>query len=250
MSDRPVWHQDDSFWRAMWPLFFGPRHWADAPREAQRALELLGLAGGACVLDLGCGPGRHSLAMARLGGRVTGVDRTACYLDEARRRAAAERLDVEFVLADMRSFVRPGAFDGVASLSTSFGYFDDPSDDRRVLQNVRRSLRDGGRLVMELLNRGNVVATFSSAGRLVAEDGTVYEERRSLEDDATWLRKHRTVVVDGRAQEFVVTHRLYAPEGLVALLRDCGFGSVRTYGSLDASPLDARCERIVAVASA
>jgi len=58
------------------------------------------------VLELACGPGRHALEFARRGYRVTGVDRTARYLETAREKAGEEGLDVEWVEADMRTLRR------------------------------------------------------------------------------------------------------------------------------------------------
>ena len=56
-------------------------------------------------------------------------------------------------------------------------------------------------------------------------------------------------VVDGVARcEFNVSHRLYSAPGLAALVRDCGFRSVETYGSLAGSPYDDKAEHLVAVA--
>jgi hypothetical protein len=66
------------------------------------------------------------------------VDRTTTYLETARERAAAEGLVVEWLQADMRQFVRPGAFDVAVNIYTSFGYFADPEEDRRVAQMTQR----------------------------------------------------------------------------------------------------------------
>ena len=93
------------------------------------------------MLDLACGPGRHAVALARRGFRVTGVDRTRSYLDAARRRAAEQHLELEFIQEDMRQFERPGYFDVVLSLFSSFGYFDEPQEDRRVLAHLYVSAR-------------------------------------------------------------------------------------------------------------
>jgi 2-polyprenyl-3-methyl-5-hydroxy-6-metoxy-1,4-benzoquinol methylase len=80
-----------------------------------------------------------------LGFSVTGVDRTAFLLDEARRHALTEGVEVEWVQEDMRSFARPNAYDLAVSVYTSFGYFDDPADNRLVLRNLFTSLKSGGK---------------------------------------------------------------------------------------------------------
>ena len=104
-----VWHEQDSFWETV-PMF-GDHHWEIAPEQVAGVISLLSLEPGAAVLDLPCGVGRHSLEFARRGFDVTGVDRTAAYLQTARERAAAEGLSVEWLQADMREFIRPEAFD-------------------------------------------------------------------------------------------------------------------------------------------
>ena len=124
MSEKIVWHQDDEFWIEMAPFMFDQDAWEKSPVQLSRALDLMKIETEASILDLACGPGRHSLELARRGFQVTGVDRTAAYLEEARGRAKSEDLAVEFVQEDMRRFVRPDAYDGALSLFTSFGFFE------------------------------------------------------------------------------------------------------------------------------
>jgi 2-polyprenyl-3-methyl-5-hydroxy-6-metoxy-1,4-benzoquinol methylase len=73
-------------------------------QEVEQIASLLELHAGVSICDLCCGVGRHSLELARHGLNVTGVDRTALYLEQARKKAEAEGLDVRFVREDMRSF--------------------------------------------------------------------------------------------------------------------------------------------------
>src|SRR4051794_12208561 len=64
------------------------------------------------VVDVGCGTGNASLAVARAGARVTGVDPAARLLEVARSSAAAEGLDAEFVAGDAQALpFEAGAFD-------------------------------------------------------------------------------------------------------------------------------------------
>lgn len=147
----PPWHEQDEFWAFLAPRLFDQRRLGNTYEEVDSLLELLGLAPGAKVLDLCCGPGRHALELSRRGYAVTGVDRTDSYLSEARSRAETEGLNTRFVHADMREFRKAGCYDGVINMFTSFGLFEDQDDDRRVLANIRDSLRPGGVLVMELV---------------------------------------------------------------------------------------------------
>ncbi|MEA3403954.1 MAG: class I SAM-dependent methyltransferase [Armatimonadota bacterium] len=122
------WHEDDAFWATWRPAMFGAERWERAPEEVEQALELLHPPDGARILDLCCGPGRHSLELARRGFRVTAVDRTEEYLRSLREAAADEGLEVEAVLEDMRRYRQPAAFDAAINLFTSFGYFEDEAE--------------------------------------------------------------------------------------------------------------------------
>ena len=85
---RREWFDDDSFWRDLYPYLFPESRFANALKDADRVLALTKPKGKA-VLDLCCGPGRFSIALARRRFTVTGVDRTKYFLDKARARARA-----------------------------------------------------------------------------------------------------------------------------------------------------------------
>lgn len=241
------WHEDDAFWQTMAPNMFTEQRWAAAPEEVDGAVALLAVEPPACILDLCCGPGRHSLELARRGFKVTAVDRTAASVQEAKRRAEGEALAVEFVQEDMRRFCRPDAFDGVINLFTSFGYFEDAADDRQVLLNVHRSLNDGGRLVLEMMGKEVLARKFRERD-WHEEDGVLFLAERRICRDWTWI-ENRWILLDGqRREEFAVCHRIYSAAELSALLKECGFREVSVYGDLAGSPYDHTAGRLVVVA--
>ena len=244
MGQGTPWHEDDSFWEAAAPAMFTERRWAIAPAEVEAVLALVHASPGMRVLDLCCGVGRHSIELARRGHSVTGVDRSAAYLESARRRAAAENLSVEFVLEDMRRFVRPGFFDLALSLFTSFGYFDDPGEDRRVVENVFRSLRPGAAFVIDLMGKEVLARIFCERDWYEEGDTIVLQERRVTR---SWSRiESRWILLKGNdRKELRLTHRLYSAAGLAALLETCGFAEVEAYGDLRGAPYDHKAARLV-----
>src|SRR5438874_8893732 len=129
-SDRDEWFADESIWKDLYPFTFPESAFAVAEEQVEKILRLTGVGGGK-VLDLCCGPGRHSVALAKRGFRVTAVDRTRFLLNKARRHARSAHAKVEFVRSDMRDFVRPDTYKIATCLWTSFGYFDKKDDDRR-----------------------------------------------------------------------------------------------------------------------
>ena len=241
-----AWHEQDDFWETV-PLF-GPERMEMAPQEVDQIISLLGLQPGAPILDLCCGVGRHSLEFARRGYSVTGVDRTAAYLQTARDAAGIEGLVVEWVEADAREFQRPGAFDLAINLYTSFGYFEDPAEDRRVAENLFRSLKPGGSLVMDLMGKERLARIFNPRSWDELPDGSLFLQERKIRDDWTWIENRWILVRDGQQREFTLGHRLYDGAGLRTLLLDSGFESVTLHGDLDGTPYDNDARRLVAVA--
>ncbi len=240
-----AWHDDPAFWDGFREVIFHPGRVEAAPAEVEQVLALAGVEGPADVLDMPCGVGRHALALAARGHRVTAVDRDAGSLAVARGRPGAEA--VRWVQADMRSFRSPPAFDLGLNLFTSLGYFDDPEDDLRVLRSFRDALRPGGRLVVDVLGLEALLLHYQServtelpGGRLVVE------QVRPIED---WARIHaRWTLVDGddvRRGELVL--RLFPARVLKGMFLRTGFEDVRCYGGLDGRPYDAQARRLVVV---
>jgi SAM-dependent methyltransferase len=242
-----VWHEQDDFWETMAPKIFTRLHWEAAPIEVDNILAVLNLPESARVLDLCCGPGRHSLELARRGFQVTGVDRTVLYLDRAREQAAVEELHVEFVQDDMRTFRRPGAYDAVLNMYSSFGYFASPDEDRQVLKNIHASLKDGGRLLMDMMGK-EVLATIFQERDWHENDGVLFLEERKISGDWNYIQ-NRWIMIDGDARaEFEFPLRIYSGTELSRLLAKCGFRSVQLYGDLPPKPYDQNANRLVALA--
>jgi SAM-dependent methyltransferase len=241
---RKPWHDDDRFWQTMGPTLFTRERWTNVTVEMDQILGLLELEDGAAVLDLCCGPGRHSLELARRGYRVTGVDLTGSYLNEARTRAQKEGLDVDFVREDMRRFRRNNAFDAAINLFTSFGYFEDPEEDRQVSLNVFQSLKPGGVLLMDLMGKEVLARIFRERHWEQVDDMFLLQECK-VDRNWTWMDNRWILVKGSDRHEYAVSHRLYGGGDLVALLADCGFADVVTFGDLAGAPYDHNAKRLV-----
>ena len=240
------WFEDESLWIDTYPYMFSPSRIAAAEEEIEPLLKLVG-GEPQTILDLCCGPGRFAIPLARRGIRVTGVDRTAFFLDKARERAAREGEDVEWVREDMRTFVRPGAFDLALSMFTSFGYFDDKGEDLTVLRNIHTSLRPGGVLVMDVVGKELLASSFTPARSRKHTDGTVVIARSEVYDDWTRVRLEWTIIKDNAVRIYTIHHTVYSGQELRDRLTTAGFGDVRLYGGIDGAPYGLEANRLIAV---
>jgi SAM-dependent methyltransferase len=114
-------------------------------KSAETFVDHLNLRPGMRVLDVACGTGGISIPAARKGARVTGLDHAPNLLEQARERAAAEKLEVTFDEGDAEQLPYPdGSFDLVM---TRFGAMFAPRPDR-VAAELARVCRSGGTIAM------------------------------------------------------------------------------------------------------
>lgn len=240
------WFEDDSLWVDTYPYMFSPARIAAAEAEVEPLLRLVG-GEPQSVLDLCCGPGRFAVPLARRGYQVTGVDRTAFFLDKAKERAARENVEVEWVQEDMRTFVRPGAYDLAFSMFTSFGYFDDKDEDLTVLRNVHESLQPGGALVMDVVGKELVAGKFESARSRKHADGSVVIDRREVFDDWTRVRMEWIIIKGDAIHVYSIDHTIYSGQELRDCFSAAGFVDVKLYGSIEGAPYDRQADRLIAI---
>ncbi len=246
-----TWFEDDTLWESLESFLFSQfRSSETTVREAEQILTLVHPPQGAAVLDLCCGPGRHSLEFTRRGFQVTGVDRTARYLATARAAATRAGLTVEFVQEDMRHFHRPAAFDLALNLFSSFGYFEDVAEDLRVLRHLHVSLKPGGQVLLEMAGKEVLARTFQPrTWHRHAERDEYLLEERVVREGWSWIENH-WIWIRGPAQKvFTFGIRLYSGAELNAILAAAGFSAVQLYGSLAGTPYDHTAQQLVAVAT-
>lgn len=107
------------------------------------------------LLDLGCGTGRLLVHAAQHGHRPVGVDLSEEMLGVAAQKAKEANVEVELVRASIVELDRfaDGSFDHAACLFSTLGMVVGAEARRRVITNVRRLLRPGGRFVLHVHNR-------------------------------------------------------------------------------------------------
>ena len=134
--------------------------------EAEFLMKELSLAPGMKLLDLGCGTGRHSVALAAKGVEVTGLDISSGQLAEAEKKARAAGVKVRFIQADAAAFTLEERFDAAICICQgSFGLLavdDDPlTHEQSILRNLAVVLKPGAPLLMTVRNVFELVRQYS-----------------------------------------------------------------------------------------
>jgi SAM-dependent methyltransferase len=229
---------------AWYVSFFGEdylniyRHTLTAERtekEVAFAARKLDLDAGARVLDLCCGHGRHSVLLAKRGYKVTGLDLSQSYLDLAQRAASDRKVALDTVSADMREIPFNDYFDAAINMYSSFGYLESEAEDIRVLESISRSLKRGGRLLLDMLNREWAVANYIQNDWHSETDGTLYVEHRALDLASSRMRVRFIIVSPNGDRHDSIGHdiRLYTLTEMTRLLERVGFGGIEVSGGFD-----------------
>lgn len=228
MNDPSPWQQ---FFDSHAPQYLTNGFTANTRAEIDFLLEVMSLASGAHLLDVGCGVGRHSLELARRGFQVTGLDISPGMLDQGRQAAAGESLAVHWVQGDASRTLPAGPFDAVFSLCEgAFSLLstnDDPLDhDRAILRNIHQALRPGGPLLLNCINAMRHLRMYSpadvAAGKYCPLHLTEHYEMKS--ETPAGPRSH------------AVRERGYVPTELRLLLETHGFHVEAIWGGTAGMP--------------
>jgi SAM-dependent methyltransferase len=241
------WFDSEGFWRELYPFMFPEKDMAEVDARMAQALKLANPRG-KTALDLCCGAGRYSIALAKRGFSVTGVDLTKYLLDRGREAARAARVRIKWVRHDMRDFVRPDSFAFVLSMFSSFGYFDDQRQDMKVLGNSFRSLEPGGVLLIDLMNMERLVKMKPLARPMRLPDGSSLLERHEILDDRIRVRNERSVTRNGKTRSFKYGVTVYSAREMRRMMERSGFVNVKLYGSLNGDKQGKSSQRLIVIA--
>ena len=180
------------------------------------------------ILELGCAAGGVTLELARRGHRVLGIDPDERALAAARDAAKGERTNVHFMKADPREISYRGDFDAVVFLDGAFGRLPSDRDGLRALDNARKALKPGAKLLIDALNREWLLRRFEADERVAFD----FEKGR----------------LDDRRAPPSASLRVYALTELIALLERAGLTYRRSWGGYDGSAYGLDSPRLLVLA--
>lgn len=218
-------------------------------READTIEMLLDLYPPARLLDVPCGAGRLSIALAGRGYRVTGVDIAAPLLDDARRAADKYQLGEKFGAhrRDMRDLPWPGEFDGAFSLWESATLLGDEGTPA-FLRAVAAALKPGARFVFDTHIAETMLPRLRGREWERLGDDFWMLEERDYDHETSVVTRRWTMLHAGRVEHDSITFRLYTYRELAALLHEVGFATCEGYSWLGTAPFMMGAPRLLMVA--
>jgi len=192
------------------------------------------------ILDVGCGTGRHTIELKKLGYSVEGIDLSKPLIEYAREKAKKQRLKMNFYVRDMRNFNLDRKYDAVIILFSTFLYMASNKDAISALQQVNKHLKRGGIVLIDVfygynrLVRGfkkRIVNTVKKDNlKLVVEEINDLDEFNNLFYNTVKYKRY----IDGKELPVIKTKklplRIICPNDLELLLKCTGFKVVKFFG--------------------
>ncbi len=193
------------------------------------------------VLDLGCGTGRVTIPIAKLGVQVTGLDLMPSMLEQAKVNAQRSKVAVDWCIGDMTSFELEKRFDWILLPFNSMQHLLELELVRSLFARVKEHLAPGGCFAFDIVNPyfPDLTAEFTIP-RLAKEfedpdgKGLVRIEVSHAYDQLTRIARSKIFYSIGssqRAREEEVVLHCFDPSELEQLLTDSGFIVHEKYGS-------------------
>ena len=197
------------------------------------------------ILDLGCGQGRHAIALARKGSFVTAVDFSEKNINEAKKDADINMLDASkcvFVCDDVREYRDNTEYDKVICLYDVIGSFPDEKDNFKIIETAHRQLKKDGVFILSVMNmeltdmlvldvnKGNLqnnsdIIRKLPPSRIMQSSGDIFNPKFLAIDTATGLvyRKEQFSDDDGLSAEYVIRDKRYYMHEILNILKSKGF---------------------------
>jgi SAM-dependent methyltransferase len=188
------------------------------------------LAAGGPVVELACGTGRISVPLAKAGVHVIGVDASAGMLEVAHEYAAAQGVELDLRLGDLRE---PPVAERVPLVLIPFRsllHMTSEAERLRALRAARELLLPGGRLVFDVFA--------PSAEDVEDTHGRWLEREPGIFERADWDEGRRTLTLSVRRNEEASTMLLawLSPAEWRLLLDRAGFDVEAQWGWFDRRP--------------
>jgi len=200
---------------------------SEAKRLVNLILNNVNLEGGSNILDMACGSGRHAIVFAKKGFKVTAIDISQRLISDAIQNASKVNVDIDFVLSNILEYTDSKKYHLAVNLFTSIGYFENDTDNFKVIEKAYNFLESGGYFVLDYFNTEylskNLVPTtvFSENGLRITQNRSIQKKR---------VRKDISIDKNGSVEKFYESVRLYSYVEIHNFLKAAGFIVDKEFG--------------------
>lgn len=211
-------------------------------RSVNWLIQTLDLQPGASVLDLGCGPGLYAYRLARAGFHVTGVDYSRRSIEYASQYARENALSIIYRYQNYLELDDENQYDATLLIYGDFCPLN-PEQRQRLLKNIYRALRPGGKFVLDVSTREHRRRHGSKNGWYAAASGfwrpgphLVLEEGFDYPEESIWLDQYTVLDADGKLSVYRNWFQDYTAETIAEELSQGSFAVESLWGDLSGTP--------------
>ena len=238
---------ENKTWYANWfntpfyHILYKDRDYSEAQDFMTNLTEYLNMPEEGKIMDLACGKGRHSVFLSELGYNVTGVDLSKNSIEHAKQ---FENEHLKFNVHDM---CKPYGeeFDAVFNLFTSFGYFDDETDNLATIESIKANLNEFGFGVIDFMNTEFIIDNLVPENTKTV-DGIDFHQKRYVKDG--FIIKDINFTFEGEDFEFQERVRAFSLADFEALFEKAGVYLLDIFGDYKLSKFKAKeSERLIMI---
>lgn len=228
-----------------YPILYTHRSQEEANLWIDTLYQYLNIQPQQSILDLACGAGRHAIRLAQKGNEVVGIDLAPHAIASAKASALDLSLsNVTFLVGDMRDFRLEKDVDFILNLFTSFGYFEQKSDNQQVIHQIAAHQKKGGVVVIDYLNSAKVYA-----------DGEIRQDK-TIQDISFHIHKYiekdivyKDIRFEDKNQSFYFQERvqLFRTGELEDYFHAVGYTTIAQFGSYQLEPYRADSDRAILI---
>lgn len=188
------------------------------------------------ILDLACGTGEYSIALAHEGFKVTGIDISDQMIIYAKEKAAKENVKVNFQIDDMLKLDSINTYEGIICIGNALVHLNSEKDVLDALKRMYESLKTDGKIIIQVINYDLILDKKLPGLSTVTNDR--YSFYRNYEFDGHKIH-FKTRLTDGL--RVFVDETLLLPlkyQQLIDFLNKSGFKSIHTVGGFTHDSFD------------
>ncbi len=224
-------------------ILYKNRDYKEAEHFINNIIDFLNPPINSTIVDVACGKGRHSIFIANMGYIVDGFDLSENNIYQAKKN---EFSNLKFYVNDIRFPLKTNHYHYAFNLFTSFGYFDDDSENIKALSAIHQSLKSNGVLVLDYMNCKKIIGNLKTTEQKDIED-IIFKISRTYKNGI--ITKNINIIDNKKEYEYQENVKAIFPENFKDLFKNSGYQIEALFGDYNLSSFDEEnSDRLIIVA--